>query len=141
MEPQRVDRLVPTVPEAMSGRRLLILDDEPAILLPLSHYFTKHGYTVSTSQEPEEAEALLECEHFDLVILDLALTHFGREGLEVLGSIHAKHPWLPVIIFSANVSTEVQEEAIRLGADAVLSKPQPLATVLSVADRMIGKQS
>lgn len=127
------------MPEPMSGKRLLILDDESAILLPLARYFSKQGYAVSTSQEPEEAEALLECERFDLVILDLALTHFGREGLEVLSSIHAKDPWLPVIIFSANVSPEVQDEAIRLGAAAVLSKPQPLATLLAVAERMIGK--
>jgi DNA-binding NtrC family response regulator len=123
----------------MSEKRLLILDDESAILLPLARYFSKQGYAVSTSQEPEEAEALLDCERFDLVILDLALTHFGREGLEVLSSIHAKDPWLPVIIFSANVSPEVQDEAIRLGAAAVLSKPQPLATLLAVAERMIGK--
>jgi CheY-like chemotaxis protein len=123
-----------------ASRRLLVLDDEAAILTSLSHYFRRHGYAVITSREPEEAEALLECEAFDLVILDLALTHFGREGLEVLGSIRAHHPWLPVIILSANVCPDVEEEAIRLGADAVLSKPLPLADLAQVADRLVGNQ-
>jgi CheY-like chemotaxis protein len=128
-------------PKAGNGsvnRRLLVLDDEEAILIPVGHYFRGLGYGVVTTREPEEAEALLEHEVFDLVILDLALTRFGREGLEVLTSIRALHRWLPVLIFSANVSPDVEEEALRLGADAVLSKPQPLEELARVVDFVLG---
>ena len=123
-----------------SPPRLLILDDEEAILLPLARYFAQEGYAVVTSREPEEAEALLECDTFDLVILDLALTRFGREGLEVLSSIRAAHPWLPVIILSANVCTDVEEEARRLGVEAVLRKPQPLDELARVVRLLIGRK-
>ncbi len=128
-------------PKAGNGvvrRRLLILDDEEAILIPVGHYFRNLGYTVVTTREPEEAEALLEHEVFDLVILDLALTRFGREGLEVLTSIRALHHWLPVLVFSANVSPDVEDEALRLGADAVLSKPQPLDELARVVEFVLG---
>src|SRR5262245_35952430 len=124
-------------PEADGERpvkpRLLILDDEEAILLPVSHYFQDLGYEVVSCREPEEAEALIDHEDFDLVILDLALTRFGKEGLEVLGSIRAHNPWLPVIVLTANACQEVEDEARRLRADAILSKPQPLADLARVA--------
>ena len=116
----------------------MILDDEEAILLPLSEYFRERGYTVVATREPEEAEALLDHDPFDLVILDLALTHFGREGLEVLSSIRARSPWLPVIVLSGNVSPEVEDEARRLRADAVLMKPQPLDELSRLADALLG---
>jgi CheY-like chemotaxis protein len=122
------------------AKRLLILDDEEAILLPVARYLTERGYSVVTAREPEEAEALLECERFDLVILDLGLTRFGfgRSGLEVLSDLRAHLPWLPVIILSANVAPEVEEEARRLRADAVLSKPQPLAELARIAAHALG---
>ena len=125
---------------AASAKRLLILDDEEAILLPVARYLTERGYAVVSAREPEEAEALLECDWFDLVILDLSLTPFGfgRSGLEVLSDLRAHLPWLPVIVLSANVCPEVEEEARRLNADAVLSKPQPLAELARIAARALG---
>jgi DNA-binding response OmpR family regulator len=127
------------VEQADAQKRLLLLDDEEAILLPLARYFAELGYDVVTSREPEEAEALLENDRFDLVMLDLALTRFGREGLEVLASIRATHPWMPVIIFSANVCPEIDDEARRMGADAVLGKPQPLDELERVVARLVGR--
>jgi CheY-like chemotaxis protein len=119
--------------------RLLMLDDEEAILVPVAHYFRDAGYEVATAGEPEEAEALLDHKVFDIVILDLALTSYGREGLEVLRSIRARHPWLPVIVLSAHVGAEVEEEARRLRVDAILSKPQPLQALVKMADGIVGR--
>jgi CheY-like chemotaxis protein len=134
MERRYNERSAPTGP----SRRLLILDDEEAILVPVSRFLTDRGYTVVTSREPEEAEALLDHERFDLVILDLALTHFGREGLEILAFLRARHPWLPVIVMSANLCPEVEEAARRLHVDALLHKPQPLAELARVAESALG---
>jgi DNA-binding NarL/FixJ family response regulator len=136
---QRRDVKRPVGNERADGpRRLLILDDEEAVLLPLARYFSELDFDVVTSSEPEEAEALLECERFDTVILDLGLTRFGREGLEVLSSIRASHPWLPVIVFSAYICPEVEDEARRLGVDAVLGKPQPLEELALVVEKLLG---
>ena len=71
-----------------SPPRLLILDDEEAILLPISEYFRQRRYHVAATREPEEAEALLDHDPFDLVILDLALTCFWA-GPEVLSDPRA----------------------------------------------------
>lgn len=117
------------VPRGRRRARLLILDDEEAILLPLSRYFRATGYDVVTAREVEEAEAILGCEHIDAAILDLTLSGFGPDGLELLRSIRASHVDLPVIVFSANTRPEIEEECQRLGAHAVLTKPQPLSVL------------
>jgi DNA-binding response OmpR family regulator len=114
-------------------KRLLIIDDEDALLIPAAHYLRERGYSVVTAREPEEAQALLDRQRFDLVILDLALTPFGREGLDILGWIRSRHPSLPVIILSAEIPLEVEQEAHRLGADAVLGKPQPMSELARLA--------
>jgi two-component system sensor histidine kinase EvgS len=119
--------------EAKFQRRLLLLDDEEGIRIPVATYFRNLGWSVVAASEPEEAEALLEHESFDLVILDLWVTRFGKEGLEVLRSLRNSGLFTPVIILSAHVSAEVEEEARRCGADVVLKKPQPLADVAQVA--------
>jgi DNA-binding response OmpR family regulator len=125
-------------PDDRPAHRLLILDDEEAILLPLAEYFREQGYGVVATQEPEEAEALLDHDPFDLVILDLALTRFGREGLEVLSAIRSRSPWLPVIVLSGNVSPEIEALAGELRADAVLMKPQPLDELAARVAALIG---
>ena len=54
------------------------------------------------------------------------------------GSIRSRRPWLPVIILSANVSPEVESEAKRMGADAVLGKPVSLPHLVSVIEWVLG---
>jgi DNA-binding response OmpR family regulator len=119
-------------------RRLLILEDEEAILRPMARYFTTLGWEVVAAREPEEAEALFEHSRFDLVVLDLGLTSFGREGLSVLGSLRARDPHLPVVVLSGYLSPEVEAEARRLGADAILQKPYPLLGLAQVIEGLAG---
>ena len=64
--------------------RLLIVDDEAAIRLALGEYFRRRGWTVDSAAEKEEAEALLACTEYAVVIADLRLTGiYGVEGLDV----------------------------------------------------------
>lgn len=115
------------------------MDDDEAILRPVSKYFRGLGCAVVTSVEAGEAERALERESFDLVILDLALTPSGREGLDLLRIVRARRPPLPAVLLSAYVSPELEREALELGVGAVLSKPQPLPNLAQVALALIGK--
>jgi len=125
-------------PKGGSRPRLLLLDDDEALLLPIARFLREQGYDVVTAHEPEEGEALLAHEKFDLVILDLALTRFGREGLRILRSIRAADPWLPVVVMSGYVPSDVEQEVRRLGADEVLTKPQPLPELARVVASILG---
>lgn len=120
-------------------RRILLLDDEQAILIPMSRYFHKLGFTVDMANEAEEAEALISHRRYDLAILDLRLTKFSdAAGLDVLREIRKRDHHTSVIILSAYASLEAQEEAVRLGADAVLRKPQPLPELAQLALALMG---
>jgi len=105
-------------------KRLLILDDDIVVISALSRYFAIQGYEVVSARERDEAQSLLEREAIDLAVLDVSLTPAGREGLELLSTIRASNPWLPVVIFSGGVNQDLESEARRLGADAVLGKRQ-----------------
>jgi two-component system copper resistance phosphate regulon response regulator CusR len=120
-------------------RRILLLDDEQAILIPMSRYFSKLGFTVDMAREAEEAEALISHRRYDCAILDLRLTKFSdAAGLDVLREIRKRDHHTSVIILSAYASEAAQEEAVRLGADAVLRKPQPLPELAQLALALMG---
>lgn len=120
-------------------RRILLLDDEQAILIPMSRYFDKLGFAVDMASEPEEAEALISHRRYDLAIIDLRLTKFSdAAGLEVLREIRKRDEETIVIILSAYASDAAQDEAIRLGAKAVLRKPQPLPELAQLALGLMG---
>jgi CheY-like chemotaxis protein len=122
-----------------SGKRVLLLDDEEAVLLPTARYFRSLGCTVDVAREAEEAEALVSHRHYDLAILDLRVTRFGgTEGLEVLREIRRRDHATSVIVLSAYISLEVEEEARALGADGVLRKPQPLPDLAHLAFALMG---
>jgi CheY-like chemotaxis protein len=124
---------------AGAHKRVLLLDDETSILLPMARYFRGLGCNVDVAREPEEAEALVLHRRYDLAILDLCLTRFGgTEGLEVLREIRRSDRGTRVILLSAYISSEVEEEAWALGADGVLRKPQPLPELAQLALALMG---
>jgi CheY-like chemotaxis protein len=125
-----------------SAKQVLLLDDEEAILLPTARYFRSLGCTVDMAREPEEAEALVNYRRYDLAILDLRVTRFGgTEGLEVLREIRRRDHSTSVIVLSAYISAEVEEEARALGADSVIRKPQPLPDLAHLAFALMGTAS
>jgi two-component system OmpR family response regulator len=127
--------------ERTPTKRILLLDDETAILKPMGRFFAKLGYAVDMASEAEEAEALISHRRYDLAILDLRLTKFSdAAGLDVLREIRKRDHWTSVIILSAYASPAAEAEAVRLGADAVLRKPQPLGDLSELALSLIGSE-
>jgi two-component system, OmpR family, alkaline phosphatase synthesis response regulator PhoP len=121
--------------ERERAKRLLLVDDEDSIVVPMSRYFRRLGCEVATAGTPDEARARLRGDAFDLLILDLELKPFDRGGLDVLAFSSAAWPDVPVIILSAHVSPEAEAEAEALARDAlvILRKPQLLADVAQAA--------
>jgi CheY-like chemotaxis protein len=115
------------------------MDDEEAILVPTARYFRALGCTVDMAREAEEAEALISHRRYALAILDLRVNRFGgADGLEVLREIRRRDHGTSVVLLSAYVSHDVEEEARALGVDAVLRKPQPLPQLAQLALALMG---
>jgi DNA-binding NtrC family response regulator len=101
--------------------RLLIVEDEPEMLLFLKRFFQRKGYTVTAVASGEDAwEALTETE-YDLVISDLVLEKMS--GLELLKKTRAIDRDLPFIIITGAGTIESAVEAIKIGAFHYVTKP------------------
>ncbi|GAC1396188.1 MAG: hypothetical protein NVSMB56_10750 [Pyrinomonadaceae bacterium] len=119
--------------------RLLVVDDETPILFALKDYFTRFGYEVDGARELEEAKALLVNHPYSLVIADMRLTGIGgAEGLEMVGFVRERFPSTRIILLTAYGSTEIENEALKLGVDAFLHKPTPLSEVAQIVFGLLG---
>lgn len=108
--------------------RLLVVDDEPAILFALADYLARSGYAVDRARSRTEAEGLLVAASYDLVVVDLRLgVSEPRGGLAVLRRLREHQPGTRAILLTAYGSAEVEAELAAFGAVRLLSKPQPLA--------------
>ncbi|MBI5102627.1 MAG: response regulator [Nitrospirae bacterium] len=113
-------------------KKILVVDDEPTILLTLSHLLGNKDTTVITSSRIEEAEEALSRYTFDLVIADIRLSGmYGIEGLELLSYVKSLSPETSVIIMTAYGSDEIKEDAYRRGAYYYYEKPIDIDDLIS----------
>ncbi len=105
-------------------KRLLIVDDEPTILLTLSYALRSEGVEVMTASRLEPAEEALSRYAFDVVIVDIRMSGIlGIEGLELLSYIKRYWPKTEVIVMTAFGSEEIKKEAYERGARYYYDKP------------------
>jgi len=105
----------------MVQERILVVDDDEALLRLLSMRLSANGFAVTTCATGEEALALAKREMFDLALTDLRLP--DRDGLSVLEGLKLIHPDLPVLLLTAHGSIPNAVEAMQKGAFGYLTKP------------------
>ena len=119
--------------------RLLIADDEEAILFAMHEYFVALGYDVNCVRSQEEARALLDARHYAVVIADLRLDAGGAaEGLELVGHVRSRWPETHTIILTAYGSPEIEAQARSIGVEVFLNKPVQLDHVAGIVRRLAG---
>ncbi len=112
-------------------KKILIVDNEPAVLLMLSYAMRSIGAEVITASTLEPAEEALSRYHFDLVIVDIRMSGvLGIEGLELLSYIKRKWPQTEVIVMTAYGSEAVEKDAYQRGAAYYFNKPFDLEGLL-----------
>lgn len=106
-----------------SSTRILVIDDEPGLLVLLTKMLARIGAETKTAQNGAEGMTLLEAESFDLLILDLMLPDI--DGFEILSQIrqNQRYDEMPVLILSAKADPDTISEGLELGADGYLTKP------------------
>ncbi|WJN59494.1 sigma-54-dependent response regulator transcription factor AlgB [Pseudomonas sp. SO81] len=101
--------------------RILLVDDEAAILRTFRYCLEDEGYQVATAGSATQADALLQRQVFDLCFLDLRL---GEDnGLEVLERMRIQVPWMRVVVVTAHSEVDVAVDAMQAGAADYLVKP------------------
>ena len=103
-----------------TGARILVVDDEPAIVRSLRANLEGHGFRVDAADDGRDALERFERFRPDLVLLDLNIPTV--DGFAVIGAIR-KRGATPIIVLSVRGSERDKVTALDLGADDFLTKP------------------
>ena len=115
--------------------RILVVDDEAAIVAACVRALSRAGYTVDGVGDSETALHRLGEEVFDLLLADLRMP--GRDGLELLALAKELDPHLSVVMITGYGTMDDALRAIRLGAQGFLLKPfEPTELVEVVQDSL-----
>ena len=120
-------------------KNVLVIDDDEKICWAFEQFLESEDYCPSTANSAEEGLRRIAADKPDVVLLDVRLP--GMSGLEALGEIKARYPWVIVIIITAYDDVETTIEAMRLQAFDFVPKPIDLDIVKSVLDRAFRTQS
>lgn len=101
--------------------RVLVVDDEPAIVRFLRAGLNSQGYVVTAAVDGRTALETILRGAVDVVVLDLGLP--GLDGLEVVRRVRASGSTLPIIVLSSRSDERGKVEALDLGADDYVTKP------------------
>jgi len=101
--------------------KILIVDDEPNILLSFSSLLKDEGFSPVTAGSAEEASKELANNNFDLILLDIQLP--GKSGLDFLRSLKNEPAPPLVLVISGQADIPMAVEAVKLGAVNFLEKP------------------
>jgi two-component system, OmpR family, response regulator len=105
--------------------RILVAEDDPNLAEGLMRSLRQAGYAVDCARSGNEADAALEANEFDLLILDIGLPE--KSGLQVLKRLRARSSKVPVLILTARDSLHDRVTGLDAGADDYLAKPFELA--------------
>jgi len=105
------------------GKHILIVDDEPSIVVSLEFLMMREGYEVSVARDGNEALQALARRLPDLMILDIMLP--GLNGFEVCQRIRGDDRWraIKVLMLTAKGRDAEVSKGLGLGADAYVTKP------------------
>jgi len=102
-------------------KKILVIDNDIALCKLLEAVLNDNGYDVTISTNPYEGVALFKNSDYSLVITDIKMP--GMDGIQVLEQIKRINPITPVIIITAHATVDISIQALRKGADDMLTKP------------------
>ena len=117
---------------------ILIIDDEASLRQTMARILQRAGYEVTTAANGNDALTLIAQHAFDLLYLDIRMPDIS--GLELLKTIHAQWPDLPVILFTAQPDLHSAVEALRRGATDYLLKPLKPQAVIDRTQALLANQ-
>ncbi len=114
----------------MTRPTVLLIDDEENLLASLIYGLKAHDIDAEGAKDAPEGLTKLERRIPDMVFVDLCLPDIS--GIELLTTIKARHPYLPVAMISAHGDIRVAVEAVKVGAIDFIAKPFELEDIVSL---------
>ena len=119
------------------SRSVLVVDDEPNIVLSLEFIMKQAGFEVRVARDGDEALGAIEASPPDLVLLDVMMPN--RDGYDVCQTIRANPAWkgIYIIMLTAKGRDIEREKGMALGADDYITKPFSTREVIARVEQFL----
>jgi two-component system alkaline phosphatase synthesis response regulator PhoP len=118
---------------------VLLIEDEPGLVLTLSDRLAAEGYRVEVAADGETGVARAEREAFDAIILDVMLP--GMNGFDVCRTLRQRDLTTPILMLTARGQVVDKVVGLKLGADDYLTKPFEALELLARLEALLRRAS
>ena len=120
------------------ARSVLVVDDEPNIVLSLEFLMRQAGYAVRVARDGEAAIDAVKADPPELILLDVMMPK--RDGFDVCQTIRANPDWrnVKILLLTAKGRDIEREKGLALGADDYITKPFSTRDVLAQVEKLLG---
>ena len=116
-------------------KRILLIEDEPGLVLTLSDRLSKEGFAVESSRDGESGFQRATTEAFDLILLDVMLPR--KNGFDVCRDLRQLGNQTPVLMLTARGQVVDKVVGLKLGADDYLTKPFEMIELLARIEALL----
>ena len=121
------------------AHRILIIEDEPGLVLTLTDLLASEGYEVESASDGTSGLRMATESAFDLILLDVMLP--GKNGFDVCRDLRARNVTTPVMMLTARGQVIDKVLGLKLGADDYLTKPFEPLELLARMEAMLRRQA
>lgn len=117
------------------NERVLIIEDEPGLVLALNDCLSGEGYQVEAASDGNDGFVRASNEFFNIIILDLMLPH--RNGFDICRDLRRQNIQTPIIMLTARGQMTDKVIGLKLGADDYLTKPFDMPELLARMEALL----
>ena len=116
-------------------KRILLVEDEPGLVLTLTDRLTSEGYQVESARDGETGLERASNEAFDAIILDVMLPR--KNGFDVCRDLRQRNVTTPILMLTARGQIVDKVVGLKLGADDYLTKPFEMMELLARVEALL----
>jgi len=117
------------------SKRILLVEDEPGLVLTLTDRLTSEGYQIESARDGETGLERASNEAFDAIILDVMLPR--KNGFDVCRDLRQRNVTTPILMLTARGQIVDKVVGLKLGADDYLTKPFEMMELLARVEALL----
>jgi two-component system alkaline phosphatase synthesis response regulator PhoP len=117
------------------NQRILLVEDEPGLLMTLTDRLVSEGFAVETATDGEAGLQRALAETFDLIILDVGLPR--KNGFDVCRDLRQRSVGVPIIMLTARGQVVDKVVGLKIGADDYVTKPFEMMELLARIEALL----
>jgi DNA-binding response OmpR family regulator len=124
---------------SLKTQRLLLIEDEPGLVMTLTDLLGSEGYSVKSAREGQEGLVLACASEFDVIVLDVMLP--GMSGFDLCRELRKRRVRTPILMLTARGELGDRVKGLNLGADDYLPKPFAIPELLARLQALLRRAS